>query len=185
MAWLALGNALGRRCGRSDCALCRPTLGGEIGRDLAKILLRKAFGDGRHDRVVAFAIPVVAHLLEEIAPLLPPDDRDGFGVGGLAILAVTGCAELRRGLDVIGGMRGHGNNRKTNPSAEKRRKQAHGVTPSCPVCERCRVYASIQRWDPQSNPGPQGRPSCLRTNRAEGENWACITLPTRVTMRPS
>src|SRR5215475_1457576 len=82
MAWLALGNALGRRCGRSDCALCRPTLGGEIGRDLAKILLRKAFGDGRHDRVVAFAIPVVTHLLEEIAPLLPPYDRDGFsGIG--------------------------------------------------------------------------------------------------------
>src|SRR5262249_9253104 len=104
MAWLALGNALGRRCGRSDCALCRPTLGGEIGRDLAKILLRKAFGDGRHDRVVAFAIPVVAHLLEKIAPLLPPDNRDGFGVGGHAVLAVTGCAELGRGLDVIGGM---------------------------------------------------------------------------------
>src|SRR5262245_13531421 len=169
MAWLALGDALGRRCGRSVCALCRPTLGREIGRDLAKVLLRKAFGDWRHDRVVAFAIPVVAHLLEEIARLLPPDDRDGFGVRGHAILAVTGCAELRRGLDVICGMRRHGNNPKTNPCAEKRRKQrcAHGVTPSCRVCERCRVYASIQRWDPQSNPGPQGRPSCLRTNRGE------------------
>src|SRR5215472_13948504 len=141
-------------------SLCRPTFGREIGRDLAKVLLRKAFGDWRHDRVVAFAIPVVAHLLEEIAPLLPPDDRDGFGVGGHAILAVTGCAELRRGLDVICGMRRHGNNPKTNPSAEKRRKQtcAHGVTPSCRVCERCRVYASIQRWDPQSNPPPARAP---------------------------
>src|SRR5262249_35296749 len=167
MAWLALGEALWRRCGRSGCALCRPTLGREIGHDLAKILLRRAFGDGRHDRVVAFAIPVVAHLLEEIARLLPPDDRDGFGVGGHAVLTVTGCAELRRGLDVIGGMRRRGNNRKTNPSAEKRRKQtcAHGVTPSCRVCERCRVYASIQRLDPQSNPDPQARPSWLRTVR--------------------
>src|SRR6516165_3580928 len=186
MAWLALGDALRQRCG-SGCALCRPTLGREIGRDLAKILLRKAFGDRRHDRVVAFAIPVVAHLLEEIARLLPPDDRDGFGVGGHAVLTVTGCAELRRGLDVTTGMRRHGINRKTNPSAEKRRKQtcAHGVTTSSRVCERCRVYASIQRLDPQSNPGSQGCPSCLRTNRGGRRELACITPPTRVTMPPS
>jgi hypothetical protein len=43
--------------------LCRPTLGGEIGRDLAKVLLRKAFGDGRHDWVVAFAISSLARAL--------------------------------------------------------------------------------------------------------------------------
>ena len=65
----------------------------------------QGFGDRRHDRVIAFAIPVVAHLFEEIAPLLPPNDRDGIGVGGHAILAVTGRAELRLGLDVVGSRR--------------------------------------------------------------------------------
>ena len=82
MAWLALGDAIGLRCGRSGCTLCRPTLGREIGRDLAKVLLHKGFGDGRHNRVVAFAIPVVAHLLEKIAPLLPPDDGTVLGSEG-------------------------------------------------------------------------------------------------------
>jgi hypothetical protein len=48
-------------------------------------------------------------------------------------LAVTGCAELRRGLDVIGGMRQHGNNRKTTPSAA-----------ACPLGYRERLVAKTR-----------------------------------------
>src|SRR5436305_8246700 len=160
MAWLALGDALGQRCGRSGWGSGRPTFGREIGCNLTKVFLRKASGDGRHDRVVALAIPVIAHLLEQIAPLLAPDDRDGFGVGGHAILSMTGCAELRRGLDVVGGTRWHGNDSNTNPSTKKRGKQtcAHGIIPSCRVCERCWVCMSIPRWKPKSNPARKGEP---------------------------
>src|SRR5437764_1405718 len=55
MAWLALGNSVGWRRRAGSCVLRRPALGREIGRDLANIFLRKRFGYGRHDRVIAIA----------------------------------------------------------------------------------------------------------------------------------
>jgi hypothetical protein len=93
MAWLALGYSVGRRRGSGGHTLRRPALGREIDRDLAKIFLRKTFGYGRHNRVVAIATSVVVQLLDEIALLLTPDDRNGFWVNGYAILAVA-CAAL-------------------------------------------------------------------------------------------
>src|SRR5437764_13791102 len=113
MARLALSDALGRRRRGSGCALSRPALRREIGCDWAKVFLGKALGDGGHDRVVALAIPVVAHLFEKIAPLLPPDDRDSLGVGGHTILAVTGCTALSLGIVVVGGMPWPGNHGQT------------------------------------------------------------------------
>ena len=70
MAWLALGNAVWRRRRSAGHVLRWPTLGREIGGDLAKILLRKAFCYWRHDRVVAIAASVVVQLLDEVALLL-------------------------------------------------------------------------------------------------------------------
>src|SRR5436190_1586570 len=144
MARLALSDALGRRGGGSGCALSRPALSREIGCDWAKVFLGEAFGDGGHDRVVALAIPVVAHLFEKIAPLLPPDDRDSVGIGGHTILAVTGCTELSLGLDVVGGMPWQGNTCNTNGGTGKGRKypSEHGLTPAS-LCQPCRLYRGL------------------------------------------
>src|SRR5690242_14297124 len=105
MAWLALVDPLrrGRRSGGR--AFHRPALGREIGGDLAQVFLRKLLGYGRHDRIVAIAASVVVQLLDEIALLLTPDDRNGFRVGRDAILTVARRAGLRFSLDVVGGMR--------------------------------------------------------------------------------
>jgi hypothetical protein len=105
MAWLALGASVRRRQGSGGRGLRRPALGREIGRDLAKIFLRKPLCYGRHDRVVAIATSVVVQLLDEIALLLTPDDRNGFRVGGYAVIAVACSARLRLCLDVVGGIR--------------------------------------------------------------------------------
>src|SRR5262245_24628084 len=174
MAWPALGDPLRERRRRGGGVLCRPALGREIGRDRAKVLLREALGDRRHDGIVALAVPVVAHLLEEIAPLLPPDDRNGLRVGRHAILAVAGGAELHLGLDIIGGVRRYGNNRETNPARNDRKKTyEHG--PSSRACAPCLVDVSIQRWGSGRNSRPAGPPPIGRQIGAKGGNWACIT----------
>src|SRR5262249_15132021 len=159
--------------------------GCEIGRERAKVLLGKAFGEGSHDRVLALAVAVIAHLFEQVGPLLPPDDRDGFRVGGHAVLAVTGRAELRRRLDG-GGMRRQRNERETNPGAEKRRRQtcAHDLTPSLPA-NGARFCLSIQRWKPQSNPGRQRRPRMPANKLRRRAGMALCHPTTRVTMPAS
>ena len=123
MARLALGDPMGRRRISDGCGLHRPALGREIGGDLAKIVLRKPLGYGRHDRIVAIATSVVVQLLDEIALLLTPDDRNGFWVDGYAILAVACSARLRFCLNVVRGIRRYGSERKAN-SPENRRKRS-------------------------------------------------------------
>jgi hypothetical protein len=133
MAWLALGYSVGWRGSRGR-GLRRPALGREIGRDLAQIVLRKAFGDGGHDRVVAIAASEIVQLLDEVALLLTPDDRNGFWVGWYAILTVARGAQLRLCHDVVGGTGRNGGYGKTDPSAENQRKETleHGCIPPFP-----------------------------------------------------
>src|SRR5262249_46084490 len=85
----------------ATCGLHRPALGREVGRDLAKIFPRKLLSYGRHNRAVAITASVVVQLLDEIALLLTPNDRNGFRVGRDAILAVACSARLRFCLDVV------------------------------------------------------------------------------------
>ena len=101
MAWLALGNAVWRRRGSGGHVLRRPTLGREIGGDLAKILLCKAFCYWRHDRVVTIAAPVIVQLLDEVALLL----SDATGEAGFD--AVLGLAADAVGLGEAPAAREH------------------------------------------------------------------------------
>src|SRR5262245_41192539 len=105
MTRLALGDALRRRGRLCPRALCRPRLGGEISGELAQVGLGEVLGERRHDDARALAVSKIAKLLHEIALLLTPDDRNGLGVDGNALVPMTRRTKLRLGLDVIRGVR--------------------------------------------------------------------------------
>ena len=174
------GRCRWRRRGSRGRGLRRPGLGREIGGDLAKIILRQAFGDGCHDRVVAIAASVVVQLLDQIALLLAPDDRNGFWFDGYTVLTVTCVAHLHFCLDVVGRIGRCGNDGKTNPSAENRRYETcqHGCIPPSRDCARCPVNPSIQTKRAGRNPAPTrpARPNRPINIAPKPADRACSTI---------
>src|SRR5262249_17351346 len=82
---------------------------------------------------------VVVQLLDEIALLLAPDDRNRFWIVRYAALAVAGCAELHLGLDIVRA-RLHGRNCESNGDCDHRRGETRGphVIPPSRDCPRLR-----------------------------------------------
>src|SRR5262245_24949612 len=157
MAWLALGNAVWRRRWSAGYVLRRPTLGREIGGDLAKILLCKAFCYWRHDRVVTIAAPVVVQLLDEVALLLASNDRNGFRVSRQAVLAVACDTHLHFGFDVVGCKGRPRHPGQAKPSSENREKvtRNHRYITSRPTAQLGDQYSN--KTQPAQRPARNGR----------------------------
>src|SRR6266436_8857159 len=155
MTGLALGDVLRRQrllCGRGPR---RPRLGGEIDRDLAQIVFGQALGDRRHDGALALAVPKVAQLLHEVAPLLTPDDRNGLGIGGNAFVAMARRTGLRLRLDLIRRMHRRDGDRKANPQSANRRKEASehdDIPPSLSAARQRSLHVCKQSRSPAATP---------------------------------